>query len=451
MKHLALPLLAVLLIAASPTEETEHVVREGETLGGIANRAGVSASAIARANSLAEPYVVRIGQKLKIPRAGSAAKKASASRIHEVKEGETLNGIAIRAGVAAADLARANGLSEPYVVRIGQKLKIPGKGSPPPQARAATPASQGRAQQGFHVVEPGETLGGIANRAGVKASALAAANGLKEPYIVRIGQKLKLPDGATQPPAAPDPDPRDGETYIVKEGETLGGIANRAAVPRIMIIEANGLNEPYAVRAGQKLIIPRQHRHTVAEGETGFSIAYKYGVPYADIAVANNLADGQALKPGQMLVIPAILTKDAQPGGGQGPVVLASDRFIWPLEGAILTPFNSADASRGHNGIDIAASIGAPVKAAKEGKIIFAGDEPVRYGKMIIIAHAGGWHSAYGHLSSITARKGARVGAGEVIGHAGSTGDAQEPELHFELRKSNRPVDPVKQLTPPAP
>lgn len=329
MKHLALPLLAALLIAASPAEETEHFVREGETLGGIANRAGVSASVI----------------------------------------------------------ARANGLAEPYAVRIGQKLKIPGKGAPPPQARAATPAAEGRAQQGFHVVEPGETLGGIANRAGVKASALAAANGLKEPYIVRIGQKL---------------------------------------------------------------IIPRQHRHTVAEGETGFSIAYKYGVPYSDIAVANNLAEGAALKPGQVLVIPAILTKDVQPGGGQGPVVPASDRFIWPLEGTILTPFNSADASRGHNGIDIAASIGAPVKAAKEGKIIFAGDEPVRYGKMIIIAHAGGWHSAYGHLSSITARKGARVGAGEVIGHAGSTGDAQEPELHFELRKSNRPVDPVKQLTPPA-
>jgi|GEM_PF-480749 len=387
MKHLALPLLAALLIAASPAEETEHVVTEGETLDGIANRAGVSASVIARANGLAEPYVVRIGQKLKIPRASSAAKQTASSRSYEVKEGETLNGIAIRAGVAPADLARANGLSEPYVVRIGQKLKIPGKGAPPPQARAATPAAEGRAQQGFHVVEP---------------------------------------------------------------GETLGGIANRAAVPRIMIIEANGLNEPYAVRAGQKLIIPRQHRHTVAEGETGFSIAYKYGVPYSDIAVANNLAEGAALKPGQVLVIPAILTKDAQPGGGQGPVVLASDRFIWPLEGAILTPFNSADASRGHNGIDIAASIGAPVKAAKEGKIIFAGDEPVRYGKMIIIAHAGGWHSAYGHLSSITARKGARVGAGEVIGHAGSTGDAQEPELHFELRKSNRPVDPVKQLTPPA-
>ncbi len=215
--------------------------------------------------------------------------------------------------------------------------------------------------------------------------------------------------------------PAEETEHVVTEGETLGGIANRAGVSASVIARANGLAEPSVVRIGQKLIIPRQHRHTVAEGETGFSIAYKYGVPYSDIAVANNLAEGAALKPGQVLVIPAILT-----------------------------PFNLADASRGHNGIDIAASIGAPVKAAKEGKIIFAGDEPVRYGKMIIIAHAGGWHSTYGHLSSITARKGARVGAGEVIGHAGSTGDAQEPELHFELRKSNRPVDPVKQLTPPA-
>ena len=315
MKRIVLPMLAMLLIAASPAEETEHVVKEGETLNGIANRAGVSASAIAEANGLKQPYAVRIGQKLKIPRKGSGAKPAASATIHEVKEGETLNGIANRAGVSASELARANGLAEPYVVRVGQKL-----------------------------------------------------------------------------------------------------------------------------------IIPRQHRHTVAEGETGFSIAYKYCVPFSEIAVANNLPQNGVLKTGQTLVIPAIIAKDGQSAAGQGP----QDRFIWPLEGEILAPFNSTDSSRGHNGIDIAASIGAPVKASRDGKVIFAGDEPVRYGKMVIIAHDGGWHSAYGHLSSISARKGAQVSMGDVIGHAGSTGEAEEPELHFELRKANRPVDPVRQLASPA-
>lgn len=387
MKRIVLSMLAMLLIAASPAEETEHVVKEGETLNGIANRAGVSASAIAEANGLKQPYTVRIGQKLKIPRKGSRAKPAASAAIHEVKEGETLNGIANRAGVSASELARANGLAEPYVVRVGQKLKIPGRGA-------------------ARVIKDAKPAGGKA---------------------------------------------QGGEAYIVKDGETLGGIANRAGVPRIMIIEANGLKEPYAVRAGQKLIIPRQHRHTVAEGETGFSIAYKYGVPFSEIAVANNLPQNGVLKTGQTLVIPAIIAKDGQSAAGQGPAKQAQDRFIWPLEGEILAPFNSTDSSRGHNGIDIAASIGAPVKASRDGKVIFAGDEPVRYGKMVIIAHDGGWHSAYGHLSSISARKGAQVSMGDVIGHAGSTGEAEEPELHFELRKANRPVDPVKQLATPTP
>ena len=73
---------------------------------------------------------------------------------------------------------------------------------------------------------------------------------------------------------------------MVQEGETLMGIANRAKVPRVLIIEANGLKPPYTVRAGQKLAIPRTRRHKVTRGDTGFSISYDYAVPWKDIAVA---------------------------------------------------------------------------------------------------------------------------------------------------------------------
>ena len=72
--------------------------------------------------------------------------------------------------------------------------------------------------------------------------------------------------------------------HVVVPGETLGGVANRAHVPRVLIIEANGLKEPYALREGQRLRLPRTRHHTVAKGETGFDIAYHYGVPFSAIA-----------------------------------------------------------------------------------------------------------------------------------------------------------------------
>lgn len=380
MTRALLPLFAVLLAAASPAEESEHVVQEGETLNGIANRAGVRAQ----------------------------------------------------------DIIRANGLTEPYIVRIGQKLTIPR------ERRANTPRG------GTHIVGEGETLNGIANRAGVTPAALAKANGLEAPYIVRIGQNLVIPATGGKPTRSAAPASNSAE-YIVKPGDTLGGIANRTGVARIVIAEANGLVEPYAIRTGQKLTIPRQRTHIVAAGETGFSIAYKYGVPFSEIATASGINENSVLKPGQKLLIPAVIAHPRSKPAEARPAAPPAESFLWPLSGAILTRFDSTDAGRGHNGIDIAASIGEPVKATKGGRVIYAGEEPVRYGNMIIIAHGGQWHSAYGHLSSIAVRQNASVSAGQIIGYAGSTGQANQPELHFELRHHNQPIDPLPKLQRGAP
>lgn len=94
--------------------------------------------------------------------------------------------------------------------------------------------------------------------------------------------------------------------HTVKEGETLSGIADRAGVPMAVIAAANGIPEPYNVLVGETLTIPRQRRHTVVDGETGFAIAIKYGVPFENIAIANGLDDKGTVKVGQQLIIPAV-------------------------------------------------------------------------------------------------------------------------------------------------
>lgn len=244
--------------------------------------------------------------------------------------------------------------------------------------------------------------------------------------------------------------PEQATEHVVKPGETLMGIANHAKVPRVLIAEANGLTPPYIVRAGQKLRIPRTRRHKVVRGETGFTIAYSYAVPWRDIAVANGIDADAAIRPGQTLLIPTLLDR---PAVEPAPQAASSPRFAWPLAGPVRRGFTARGASNYHDGLDITAREGTAVRAADAGKVIFAGKEPRQFGNLVVIDHGDGWHTAYGFLSRITVTKDEQVRRGERIGLVGRTGLAKGPELHFEVRRGERPVNPNAQLPvaqPPA-
>lgn len=242
--------------------------------------------------------------------------------------------------------------------------------------------------------------------------------------------------------------PANEETeHVVRPGETLGGIAVRAEVPRIIIIEANGLKPPYSVRAGQKLMIPRTRHHTVARGETGFTIAYNYGVAWRAIAVANGLEPGAALRPGQKLLIPTVLRSAGNAPAAATPAPAAEQpRFAWPLAGAIRRGFSPRGRANYHDGLDIRAARGTAVRAAAAGKVLFAGEDPRQFGKLVVVDHPGGYQTAYAFLSRLTVKEGDDVSAGERVGLVGNTGMAQGDELHFEIRRDDRAVDPAPLL-----
>jgi murein DD-endopeptidase MepM/ murein hydrolase activator NlpD len=258
--------------------------------------------------------------------------------------------------------------------------------------------------------------------------------------------------GAGQPEQPAHQVPLDQETeHVVKDGETLAGVANRAKVPRVLIVEANGLKPPYALRTGQKLKIPRTRHHTVVRGETGFTVAYTYGVPWQDIAVANGIEPDTPLKPGQKLLIPTLIDQPKAPAAAS-EAAAPSARFAWPVTGPVRRGFvvRTPDSENHHDGIDIGAAEGTAVRASAAGKVLFAGVEPVQFGNLVVIDHGDGWATAYAFLSRITVQKDDTVRADERIGLVGHTGKARGSELHFEVRHNNRPVDPVTEL-PEAP
>ena len=89
---------------------------------------------------------------------------------------------------------------------------------------------------------------------------------------------------------------------------------------------------------------------------------------------------------------------------------------------------------------------GRLLRAAAEGVVAYGGDEIGVFGGLILIKHGSGWVTAYGHADKLNVARGQKVVAGEIIGLAGDSGYVQEPQLHFEIRKDRKPVNPISHL-----
>lgn len=193
--------------------------------------------------------------------------------------------------------------------------------------------------------------------------------------------------------------------------------------------------------------------HTVKPGENLYRIGKAYDVSYEELARVNRMKDAGQIRVGQRIFIPGaarqvpadIIAPTAPssevPGAPQtiGPV---DEPFLWPVSGSINSGFGPRGASF-HDGIDIAAPAGTPIRAIEHGEVLYS-DQLRGYGKIIIIRHAGGLVSVYAHNEANLVREGQTVSRGEIIARVGSTGRVTGPHLHFEIRKNNLAEDPLR-------
>jgi len=260
----------------------------------------------------------------------------------------------------------------------------------------------------------------------------------QEPSAGGARQDGSTPTSAA-PPAIGGPD-LEGLIYVVRAGDTLWDISRRHGVTVQAVVAVNGLADPDSIVIGQRLIIPAEGHlvHVVRAGDTLWGIARRYNVRLADIIEANPKVDLRRLVVGQRIKVPA-----AEPATVRVAAV-SGGRYIWPLRGR-LTSYYGPRWGRFHHGIDIAASPGAPVMAARSGTVRSVGWMG-GYGLTVIVDHDGGHSTLYGHLSRTAVRAGEAVRAGQVIGYVGNTGNSTGPHLHFEVRVGGRPEDPLRYL-----
>ena len=203
---------AVVRIAGSaPAGWQAYTIRAGDTLVDIAQRLGTTPNVLAAQNQLpGGGRLIRTGSVILVPGMAAAAPApapapAAGSTAYTVRAGDTVSQIALRTPATARQIMAANGLGPRTHIRPGQVLTIPGPApaapaaSAPGQAAAANPAPVSTTE---YRVRAGETIEGIAGRSGVSQASLITANNLAAPYLIHVGQLLRLQKPAPQPSAA---------------------------------------------------------------------------------------------------------------------------------------------------------------------------------------------------------------------------------------------------------
>jgi murein DD-endopeptidase MepM/ murein hydrolase activator NlpD len=188
----------------------------------------------------------------------------------------------------------------------------------------------------------------------------------------------------------------------------------------------------------------------VTAGQTLWRIARAYGLRVDELAGTNGLDDPTRIEVGRRLWIPGATNLLEVPPAGAAPGAdLGPGTFMWPVRGSVSSGFG-ARSGRRHAGIDIRAPSGTPVRASRDGLVAYSGSRFRGYGNLVILDHGDNVSTYYAHNSSNLVEEGQQVRQGDRIARVGRTGNASGPHLHFEIRRGNVLLDPLKHLPSPS-
>jgi len=229
--------------------------------------------------------------------------------------------------------------------------------------------------------------------------------------------------------------------HTVQSGESLWNIAQKYHVKIETIVAMNDLPNARYLKMGQVLEVPDTDGSlvTVRRGDTIEGLCKRYSVDITELVNSNPGLDITRLIVNQKLFIPGL------------NAIEQLFRFIWPVHGRISGRYGHryhpiARRRMMHTGLDIAARHGTTIGAAMDGRVTFVGTKG-GYGKTIIIEHANGYETLYGHCSKILVKRGQTVKKGQAVGKVGSTGYSTGPHLHFEVRRYGKRMNPEKVLS----
>ncbi|PTW60048.1 LysM domain-containing protein [Breoghania corrubedonensis] len=368
---------------------------------------------------------------------------------------------------------RQNSQNKPlYTASIPKGEPVAQPAQPPMPAPIASNAQtrQGRTYGGWTsaggtvvTLEPGETVSSAARRYGVPTEAIVAVNGINDPNEVRAGSQIVIPtyvynghkvirpQPQTQTASTRSTTARTETVRVASSADVVPSSKPRRASHVASTAPARPEREPHSVSgprsASQQHVASvstdaRPPRKPAVASSSTPRVAVATSEPVSRPKVVGEAEVKRETAPEQPITTASIQRDET-------PAQVADDgtnRFRWPVRGRIISSFGSKPGGTRNDGINLAVPEGTAVRAVESGTVIYAGNELKGYGNLVLIRHDDGWVSAYAHNSELDVRRGDTVRRGEVVAKAGSTGTVNQPQLHFELRRGNKPVDPMQFL-----
>jgi murein DD-endopeptidase MepM/ murein hydrolase activator NlpD len=283
----------------------------------------------------------------------------------------------------------------------------------------------------LYQVAKGDDLDAIARDLGATPEELIKFNHIKDANHLVPGQRLKIPVE---------------KAYVAHSGDTLAAVARRFGVGVSDLASINGLSERARLVNGDELALPSSFhdRGPIAE-EPVHTLHYASGYrgpPSGYVPSSETTAE--------ITPIPQAAPESAAASLSDAEITaLAHGRFTWPVTGEVISKFGVKGVGVRNDGLDIRAPLGAVVRAAAPGDVVYAGDQIPGFGNLVLLQHADGWVTAYAHLARLSVQMRQIITQGEEIGQVGQTGGVSEPELHFEVRykagagEKAKPIDPL--------
>lgn len=385
--------LCACLLAGTALAQQQITVAPKDTLWSLSRKYNTTVEELMAANSLAGD-ALSVGMTLSLPAGAAQAAPAQAApaaaetaeavssfpdaATYTVQAGDSLFAIASAYGFSLEDFMALNGLRSD-VINPGQILKT----------------RRVHADRFVALVQPGDNLQRIADRHGISATQLAAANSIALHSVLNPGHELVIPS-----------------SDFVVTGEL-------AALPDI-----GGVAGPTI---------------TVQPGDNLWSIARTHGMQVEELKRINGL-NGDSLRPGQSLqLMPGAVPTTPSPNAH------GTQEMIWPATGIITSHFGWRSLRIGgtnmHYGLDLDGNTGDPILSATAGVVTFSGWRG-GYGNLVIV-EADGVEYYYAHASELLVSVGTIVAPGTLLARIGTTGNVTGAHLHFEIRVNGSPVDPL--------